>query len=69
MATSAVTYTTEAQVRAAFWQGNAHLRAHYRRGKRQNEYNATIRTEWCEFVDMLARDGHIRETLAQRITL
>jgi hypothetical protein len=63
------TFTTQAQVRAAFWQGNAHLRSAYRRGKRQNDYSATIRSEWVEFVDMLTRDGHIAETLAQRITL
>lgn len=57
--------TTQKQVRDAFWQGNEHLR----RGWKQNDYNATIRSEWCEFVDMLARDGHISEALAQRVTL
>ena len=60
------TYTTQAQVRAAFWQGNEPLRVH---GKRQNDYGATLRSEWCEFVDMLARDGLISEALASRITL
>lgn len=64
-----MTFTTQAQVRAAFWQGNAHLRAHYRRQKRQNDYTATIRAEWVAFVDMLARDGHISDALAQRVTL
>lgn len=66
---SAAAYTTEGQVRAAFWQGNEHLRAHYKRRKRQNDYNATIRSEFVEFVDMLARDGLISESLAQRVTL
>jgi len=62
-------FTTQAQVRQAFWQGNEHLRAQYKPGKSQNDYNATIRTEWVDFVDMLARDGHISEALAQRVTL
>lgn len=62
-------FTTESQVRAAFWQGNEHLRAEYRRGKRQNDYNATIRSEFVDFLDMLARDGHISDALAQRVTL
>lgn len=62
-------FTTQAQVRAAFWQGSETLRTMYKRGKEQNEYNATIRSEWVEFVDLLARNGHISESLAQRVTL
>lgn len=62
-------FKTEAQVRAAFWQGSEHLRARYHRGMRQNEYDATIRSEFVEFVDMLARAGHISESLASRVTL
>lgn len=61
--------TTESQVRKAFWQGNAHLRSEYRSGKRQNDFNATIRSEFVEFVDMLSKDGFISESLAQRVTL
>ena len=61
--------TTQAQVRAAFWQGNEHLRAAFNRNKRQNEYSATIRSEWVEFVDMLAREGEISEALAASVTL
>lgn len=64
-----MTYTTQAQVRAAFWQGNEHLRKYRKPGARQNDYGATLRSEWCEFVDMLARDGHISEDLAGRVTL
>ena len=60
------TYTTQAQVRAAFWQG---WPEGFRRGKRHNEYGATIRSEFCAFVDMLQKDGHISESLAQRVTL
>jgi hypothetical protein len=62
-------FKTITEVRAAFWQGNEHLRAHYRAKKRQNEYNATIRCEFVEFVDMLEKDGHITEALARRVTL
>lgn len=59
-------FTTEAQVRRAFWQG---WPEGFQRGKRHNEYNATIRSEFCAFVDMLARDGQISESLAQKVTL
>jgi len=60
-------FTDEDEVRDAFWQG---MPQHIRRNwKRQNDYNATIRSEWVEFVDMLARNGHISEELAQNVTL
>lgn len=63
-------FTTEAQVRAAFWQGwPSHIRSEYKRGKRQNEYSATVRSEFVEFVDMLQKNSHISEALAQRVTL
>jgi hypothetical protein len=64
-----MTYTTQKQIRAAFWQGNEHFRSEFRPGKTQNEFNATIRSEFVEFVDMLARDGQISEALAARVTL
>lgn len=60
------TYTTQPQVRAAFWQG---WPEGFRRGKLHNEYNATVRSEFVEFVDMLEKDGQISEALAQRVTL
>ena len=58
--------TTQKQVRAAFWQGNEHLRKHK---ARQNDYGATLRSEFVEFVDMLQKSGHISEDLAHRVTL
>jgi hypothetical protein len=61
-----MTYTTQAQVRAAFWQG---WPEGFKRGKLHNEYNATIRSEFSAFIDMLQKDGHISESLAQRVTL
>lgn len=60
--------TTQKQIRDCFWQGSEHLR-HYVRSKTQNEYSAVIRQEFVEFVDMLARDGHLSESLANRVTL
>lgn len=64
-------FTTQAQVRRAFWQGApAEMRkrvpAHDGIGRM---YNATTRSEFVDFVDMLARGGHISEDLAQRVTL
>lgn len=59
-------FTTEGQVRKAFWVGLEQFR---KPGRRQNDYGATIRSEWVEFVDVLARNGHISEALASRVTL
>lgn len=59
-------FTTEGAVRKAFWQGSAFKR---RRGKDHNDYPADVRVEFVDFVDMLVRDGHISETLAQKVTL
>ena len=61
-------FTTQAQIRSAFWQGNEHLK-HYIKSKTQNDYNATIRTEFVEFIDMLARSKHISPKLASEVTL
>ena len=61
-------FTTQAQVRSAFWQGNKHLK-HFVKSKTQNEYNATVRSEFVEFVDMLERNNHICEKLANEVTL
>lgn len=60
-------YTTQAQVRKAFWIGfPQHIR---KPGKGQNDYRCVVREEWCAFVGMLERDGHISESLANRVTL
>ncbi len=61
------TITTQEGVRTAFWRGFP--KGARRHGWTQNDYDATIRSEWVEFVDMMARDGHISEALAQRVTL
>jgi hypothetical protein len=67
------TYTTQAQVRAAFWQAHPHFDEQAReagiRSKRQNEQCATVRCAFVDFVDMLEKNGDISEALAQRVTL
>lgn len=61
------TYTTESQVRSAFWA--SHPQYTRVRGKRQNDYCADIRCAWVDYVDYLARSGEISESLADRVTL
>lgn len=66
-----MTYTTQAQVRSAFWQGappemRKRVPSHDGKGRM---YNATTRSEFVDFVDMLARDHTISDALAQRVTL
>ena len=62
-------FTNQKQIRQAFWEGNEHFRKHFVRNKKQNDYNATIRSEFVMFVDMLQKDGFISESLANRTTL
>lgn len=68
-------YTSQREVRAAFWQdfdgvngitSKQWTNAHDGTGR---QYNATTRCAFCDYVDMLARDGLISERLAQRVTL
>ncbi len=60
--------TTQAEVRAAFWQGfpAGHL---YRKRYSNGDHCTDCRVEFVDFVDMLARDGLISEALAGRVTL
>lgn len=62
-----MTFTTQTQVRAAFWQGWKGCRRPKR--LKDGDYPADIRVEFVDFVDMLHRDGHISEALARRVTL
>lgn len=59
--------TTQKQVRAAFWQGMPSVWSKYR-NKRQNDWPYDLRMEWCGFVEMMRRDGHISESLAETVT-
>lgn len=62
-----VTYTTQEQVRAAFWQGwEGRIKP---KRLRDGDYPADVRVEFVDFVDMLQKDGHISEALAARVTL
>ena len=62
-----MTYTTQAQVRRAFW---ASAPAFQRRpGWTQNQYPTDTRVAFCDWVYYLRRDGQISEALAQRVTL
>ena len=62
--------TTQKQVRAAFWNANPGMKERdYRASYRQNDYSATVRCDWCDFVEHLVRSGEISEALAQRVTL
>ena len=60
--------TTQSQVRAAFWQGfpPGHV---YRKRLSNGDHCTDCRVEFVDFVDMLARDGLISESLAGRFTL
>ena len=60
-------YTRESQVRAAFWQGWQGC-AKPRRNA-DGDYPCDVRCEFVDFVDMLQKNGHISENLAQRVTL
>lgn len=60
------TITTQEQIRKAFWQDSPG--ASKKRG-RDGDYLTDTRCEFCDFVEMLERDGHISEALAQRVTL
>lgn len=64
------TYTNQREVRDAFWLVyfvDGKPRKFY--GKSQNELPADVRAGFCDFVDHLAREGTISESLAQRVTL
>jgi hypothetical protein len=62
-------YTTQKQVRAAFWESFPEFRGEYRKAKRQNDYRTDIRVSFCDFVESLRRDGLISEKLAYSVTL
>jgi hypothetical protein len=63
--------TTQAAVRAAFWNDLGVMGAPGTRkpGKTQNNYPADVRMAWVDYVDMLQRSGEISEALAFRVTL
>lgn len=59
--------TTQAQIRAAFWDAFPQFT---RKGRQtQNQYPTDIRVAFVDFVDSLNKNGQISESLAQRVTL
>jgi hypothetical protein len=64
--------TTQKQVRAAFWsmlrEVNPDLYSQRRPGS-QNNQATDIRCTFVDYVDQLARNGEISESLANRVTL
>ena len=59
--------TTQKQIRAAFWYA---FPAFTRRpGKTHNDYPATVRSAFCDWVDYLQKSEQISEKLANRATL
>jgi hypothetical protein len=65
---SKYTYTTQAQVRVAFWAAHPECERIKKPG-RQNQQLVGVRVAFVDFVDHLQRSGDISEALAQRATL
>lgn len=57
------------QIRSSFWENYPHFKSEYRTRKKQNEYSTDIRTSFCDYVDMLRKDGIITESKANKATL
>lgn len=57
------------EIRSAFWDAHPEFKSEFRKTYRQNQYNATIRTAFVDYIDSLHKNGQIKEVLANRITL
>ena len=57
------------EVRESFWNDFPKFQSERKATKRQNQYNATIRSEFVQYVDSLQKDGIISDKLANRVTL
>lgn len=64
-------YTTQKQVRSAFWDMCEEFQPAFKRvkGCTQNDYPADIRARFVDFVDFEMAEGNMSESLAQRVTL
>lgn len=69
----AMTYTTQKQVRTAFWEAHPRFpRRRIRYGWTKDAplvYPTTIRCAFVDFIDHLQKDGQISADLAARVTL
>ena len=61
--------TNQKDLRKAFWEQAGVLADFYKASYRQNDYSATVRCDWCAYVETMRRHGVISEALAQRATL
>jgi hypothetical protein len=66
-------YVTESlsvgELRKFFWRDHPEFAKYHNSKKRQNDYPATIRSAWVDYIDHCARSGIISDKLAQRATL
>jgi thermostable 8-oxoguanine DNA glycosylase len=60
-----IVYTTQKEIRRLFKEQCSD----YKRNKKHNEQNDTVRTEFSFFINSLRRDGLISEKLACRATM
>lgn len=65
------TYTTQKQVRAAFWEMADSMNGDgiTRRKLRDGDYTTDTRCAFVDFVDHLARNGEMSAALADHVTL
>lgn len=65
------TYTTEIQVRAAFWRSHPKANRKLIRDSsgRGTMYTADTRCAFVDFMDYLSKNGDISPELAERVTL
>ena len=62
--------TTQKSLREYFWETDGkQFVLDYRKSYKQNDYSATVRCTWVDFVDGMRKAGRISEALAQRATL
>lgn len=56
-------------IRLSFWDAHPDFKPFYRGYKRQNDYPATIRVAFTDYIDRLQKDGLITEKQAEKATL
>lgn len=61
--------TTQAQVRASFWEAHPQFKSEFRTRKKQNEYKTDIGCSFVDHVEHLRTNEEITQALAQRVTL
>lgn len=68
-----MTYTTQAEVRAAFWASHPHLRrkpsGRLYRMPRPTEYPTDTRAQFCYYVERLLHKNQISADLARVVVL